>query len=201
MTAAKRLRLEREEALRLMNGDAPTASSSRGELANARKRAAMSRRALASVGGVNVDAGNDGGSGPCPSTDAAAAAETGDAKGGDAAPPRGDPREGDATPLDREDPADATVADDAPAAAAGAGTSLLEQAALLRKQRDSLSHGEQTALQRRQDEDRILKEASHVQTNALQAASELAVSPAGPRGGGGGVGEDAEEVAHPRGGE
>ena len=55
-----------------------------------------------------------------------------------------------------------------------AGTSLLEQAALLRKQHDALSSNEQVSLQRRQDEDRILKEASHVQTNALQAASELA---------------------------
>ena len=54
------------------------------------------------------------------------------------------------------------------------GTSLLEQAAALRRQHDSLSTNEQVSLQRRQDEDRILKEASHVQTNALQAASELA---------------------------
>jgi ATP-dependent RNA helicase DDX41 len=59
-------------------------------------------------------------------------------------------------------------------AAAVTGASLLEQAARLKKQREALSTTEQLALQRQQDEDRILKEASHVQTNALQAASELA---------------------------
>ncbi|EJK69601.1 hypothetical protein THAOC_09127, partial [Thalassiosira oceanica] len=61
-----------------------------------------------------------------------------------------------------------------PREAEAGGTSLLEQAALLKRKHDALSQREQDAIQRRQDEDRILKEASHVQTNALQAASELA---------------------------
>ena len=56
----------------------------------------------------------------------------------------------------------------------GAVTSLLEQAEALKEKRDLLSEAERNALDKKGDEDRILREASQVQTNALQAASELA---------------------------
>ncbi|KAL7549879.1 hypothetical protein ACHAWF_013136 [Thalassiosira exigua] len=129
----------------------------------------MSRRALASVGG-----GGGGGGLDEPDLDDPKAAEEREAivAGGSNSPPRSDARRNDAP----DDPdADPSLQDEPPApAAAAAGASLLEQAALLKKQHESLSHAEQAAVQRRQDEDRILKEASHVQTNALQAASELA---------------------------
>ena len=44
----------------------------------------------------------------------------------------------------------------------------------MKRQRESLTDSQCLALQRKVNEDRIMKEASHVQTNALQAASELA---------------------------
>ncbi len=53
-------------------------------------------------------------------------------------------------------------------------TSLLKQAALLKRQRESLTDHQRLAMQRKTNKDWILREASHVQTNALQAASELA---------------------------
>eukprot|EP00978_Attheya_sp_CCMP212_P034027 scaffold140579_cov55-Attheya_sp.AAC.2 len=52
--------------------------------------------------------------------------------------------------------------------------SLLEQAADLKEKRLALSETERKALTQKEEEARILKEASKVQTNALQAASELA---------------------------
>eukprot|EP00584_Thalassiosira_punctigera_P020301 CAMPEP_0172552846 /NCGR_PEP_ID=MMETSP1067-20121228/47227_1 /TAXON_ID=265564 ORGANISM="Thalassiosira punctigera, Strain Tpunct2005C2" /NCGR_SAMPLE_ID=MMETSP1067 /ASSEMBLY_ACC=CAM_ASM_000444 /LENGTH=724 /DNA_ID=CAMNT_0013340915 /DNA_START=39 /DNA_END=2213 /DNA_ORIENTATION=+ len=172
MTAAKRLRMEREEALRLMgaSADAPNGGRTLEGVANARQRVAMSRRALASVGS---GAGSNGGGESSRAKDeprdlelegnveeeTSASIEDGD---------RGKSPYGD---VEKEG---ASHNDDRPNPTAGAGTSLLEQAALLKKQHDALSRTEQDALQRRQDEDRILKEASHVQTNALQAASELA---------------------------
>ena len=50
-------------------------------------------------------------------------------------------------------------------------TSLLEQATALKQ---SLTASEREALAQKEEENRILKEASNIQTNALQAASELA---------------------------
>ena len=52
--------------------------------------------------------------------------------------------------------------------------SLLEQAADLKAKRDAMTETERNASRRDEEESRILKEASKVQTNALQAASELA---------------------------
>jgi ATP-dependent RNA helicase DDX41 len=110
-------------------------------------RAALSRRALASVG--------DGSSGRA-NSDAKSAAV--DAKKEDAAT-----KEEEQVTKSQDDKESAPKT-----------SSLLEQAALLKKQHDSLTTQDRSALQRQQDEERILKEASHVQTNALQAASELA---------------------------
>ena len=164
MTAAKRLRLEREEALQLMNdggggngkGNYSAEGGSNG-VANARQRAAMSRKALASVGG-----GGSGGGGDIMKN----------GQEDDQGKKEANINDGSV----EEDNDDLQVNEDAATSEKQptAGTSLLEQAALLRKQHDALSSNEQVSLQRRQDEDRILKEASHVQTNALQAASELA---------------------------
>ena len=53
-------------------------------------------------------------------------------------------------------------------------TTLLEQAEALKQKREALSDAERAALARKEEEARILREASQVQTNALQAASELA---------------------------
>jgi len=152
MTAAKRLRLEREEALQLMNRkDGDNNQEVDGGVANARQRAAMSRKALAGVGG------NSGGDVQVKDEDSS---------------DKPDDNNEDDTSNGQQTDEQTKEQNNKPAAASG--TSLLEQAALLRKQHDSLSTTEQVSLQRRQDEDRILKEASHVQTNALQAASELA---------------------------
>ena len=156
MTAAKRLRLEREEALQLMNRkDGDNNQEVDGGVANARQRAAMSRKALAGVGG------NSGGGDLQVKDEESSDKATGD-NNYDGKSPKDDTSNEQQTDEQNNKPASAS------------GTSLLEQAALLRKQHDSLSTTEQVSLQRRQDEDRILKEASHVQTNALQAASELA---------------------------
>ena len=178
MTAARRLRTEREEALRMAKdannvmatsastndggGGGGSAGGVGGSINEKRRAAAMSRRALASVGngGSNVVApplagGDD------------------DYDSGPAVLPsgNGDDDDGD------EDPAAVearTTTSTTTSAGGGAATSLLEQAALLKRQRESLTDSQRLALQRKTDEDRILREASHVQTNALQAASELA---------------------------
>lgn len=171
ITAAKRLRREREEAMQLISGSTNISSSSysaKGSdkgldegVANARQRAAMSRRALASVGGNNSIDNNIGNEAPSEDDDQEQFKS-------------GTTRDGNEREASQSnDDAFHTNPTDAMAAAT-TGTSLLEQAAHLKKQREALSNTEQLALQRRQDEDRILKEASHVQTNALQAASELA---------------------------
>jgi hypothetical protein len=166
MTAAKRLRMEREEAMQLMNDNSSMNSSTNKGIvdegvANARQRAAMSRRALASVGGNNNSVDNTVNQVLDGSNDQELV-ESGNIRGGNESEDsqNDDTFHADPTPL--------------PPAAAVTGASLLEQAARLKKQREALSTTEQLALQRQQDEDRILKEASHVQTNALQAASELA---------------------------
>jgi len=176
MTAAKRLRREREEALRLMNGNDAANESSVEGVANARQRAAMSRRALASVGGGNAGVENidDGGGDPNQQKDEPKDLANDVMKEREASINAGIQSQSpsrDTSQKEDHNP-DSTANKNTPAGAAG--TSLLEQAALLKKQRESLSQIEQSAMQRRQDEDRILKEASHVQTNALQAASELA---------------------------
>ena len=171
MTAAKRLRMEREEAMQLMMNDGVnSSSSSKGVdegVANARQRAAMSRRALASVGGGSID------------NIVNQVSEANDQEQLESGITIRDGNEFESSQHNNDDafhnanPATIPPAT-APATAVTTGTTLLEQAALLKKQREALSTTEQLALQRRQDEDRILKEASHVQTNALQAASELA---------------------------
>lgn len=177
-TAAKRLRQEREEALRLMNAGSNDASGAAekddgnaNSVANARMRAAMSRRALASVGSgggkINntdeadrLDDVNDG------EKDAIDHQESSNHRQHESSKDKESNNNDD----DRQEKDDGENEEDTAAAA----TSLLQQAALLKKQHQNLSNLEQAALQRREDEERILKEASHVQTNALQAASELA---------------------------
>ena len=176
-TAAKRLRQEREEALRLMNDAADENHGDGGKndhssVANARMRAAMSRRALASVGSTSGAAVSGNGN----NTDAAN--ELHDNNGEKDANEQKNTNEDDQGEQEdesnnndnRQEKDDEENKEDTAAAA----TSLLQQAALLKKQHQNLSNLEQAALQRREDEERILKEASHVQTNALQAASELA---------------------------
>ncbi|KAL3797849.1 hypothetical protein HJC23_006887 [Cyclotella cryptica] len=151
MTAAKRLRLEREEALRLMSATAEDNGLDGGS--GARMRAALSRRALASVG--DVSGGNRASNVSDSNKEehkAVTKRSTEDVDKGDVSV--------------QEEKAD--VANPSKAA------SLLEQAAQLKKQHQQLTQQDRVKLQRRQDEERILKEASHVQTNALQAASELA---------------------------
>lgn len=173
-TAAKRLRQEREEALRLMNFGSNKASGAtekddgnNNSVANARMRAAMSRRALASVGST---AGNINNTDEADEVDAINKGEK-EANDQKSNIDRLDESSKDKESNDdnRHEKDDGENEDTAAAA-----TSLLQQAALLKKQHQNLSNLEQAALQRREDEERILKEASHVQTNALQAASELA---------------------------
>ncbi|EED90297.1 DEAD/DEAH box RNA helicase [Thalassiosira pseudonana CCMP1335] len=163
MTAAKRLRLEREEALQLMmnnNGGGQKKKEGGGEPShdgtNARTRAALSRRALAAVGGgtsgkveVNGDGGDDDGD----HFRSSAIKEEQHQQDG--------PEPSSST--QQQQPSSSSKA-----------TSLLEQAAQLKKNHSQLTDRDRAALERQQDEERILKEASHVQTNALQAASELA---------------------------
>jgi len=180
-TAAKRLRQEREEALRLMNVDNYNAEGKDGSgskndhnsVANARMRAAMSRRALASVGsGAAVSGNND-----VNNTEADdlhdnnnnGKNDTNEQKNPNNHQEVESPKDKESNNENRQEKDEGKNEDTAAAA-----TSLLQQAALLKKQHQNLSSLEQAALQRREDEERILKEASHVQTNALQAASELA---------------------------
>jgi ATP-dependent RNA helicase DDX41 len=160
-TAAKRLRNEREEALRLMNGGNNNAVGAEGkdDVANARMRAAMSRRALASVGGSGEKK--------------TAADDLEDSDGAKHARDSNNYDHQEESSKDKHDNRQDKEESEHENTAAAA-TSLLQQAALLKKQHQNLSNLEQAALQRQEDEARILKEASHVQTNALQAASELA---------------------------
>lgn len=139
MTAAKRLRMEREQALQMMTDTADNEG-----VGGARMRAALSRRALASVGEKSKPV-------------QAAPVETKEEQ----------PADDGATTDDKSD----TEKEPEPSNNA---LSLLEQAARLKKQHETLNERDRSNLQRQQDEERILKEASHVQTNALQAASELA---------------------------
>ena len=165
-TAAKRLRNEREEALRLMNQSDTNAagtedSKDNNSVANARMRAAMSRRALASIGSSGAAVSGN----KINNTDTATTDDVENNNGGNEDIDTGDK----STKNDESNEEDKEKEE-----ASNAATSLLQQAALLKKQHQNLSNLEQAALQRREDEERILKEASHVQTNALQAASELA---------------------------
>ena len=179
-TAAKRLRQEREEALRLMNVGYNNAeekddngANDHNSVANARMRAAMSRRALASVGNSgaavsgnnvnNTDADDDLHDNNNGEKDTSEQKNTSDHQEEEESSK--DKESNNENQQEKEGENEDTSA---------AATSLLQQAALLKKQHQNLSNLEQAALQRREDEERILKEASHVQTNALQAASELA---------------------------
>lgn len=157
-SAAKRLRNEREEALRFMNGAAEAVDND-GDGGNIRKQMAMSRRALASVGSSGAAISGDEKIGHQHEQQQESTLDDNcDNNVDNQDDPLGD---GGEEENDEED-------------AAAAATSLLAQAHQLKKQHENLSSLEMAALQRQQDEERILKEASHVQTNALQAASELA---------------------------
>ena len=140
MTAAKRLRMEREQALQMM-----AVSGENDGAGGARMRAALSRRALASVG------------------------ESKPIK------PSADTKDEEGEPASKEEPKEeGRASKEEPETTSTNALSLLEQAARLKKQHEALNETDRSNLQRQQDEERILKEASHVQTNALQAASELA---------------------------
>lgn len=112
-----------------------------------RVREAKARKALASLGSGGAKKSDDTDEDEKESADTAAAKRDGDTDGED--------QEDDAN--DEE-----------------AVTTLLEQAAALKQKREALSESERAALARKEEEERILREASQVQTNALQAASELA---------------------------
>lgn len=139
MTAAKRLRMEREQALQMMT-DAVDKDGGPGA---ARMKAALSRRALASVGESKHS-------------------EPSETK---------EEQHVNEKHLDQDD--DGSAEENEPKVSSNP-VSLLEQAAHLKKQHEALNETDRSNIQRAQDEERILKEASHVQTNALQAASELA---------------------------
>ncbi|KAL7504530.1 hypothetical protein ACHAXN_002174 [Cyclotella atomus] len=138
MTAAKRLRMEREQALQMMTGAAENEGAG-----GARMRAALSRRALANVG---------------------------ESKSKPVTAPAVEEKKDESA--DKEDDQDEKSVEKEKTKTNA--LSLLEQAARLKKQHEALNERDRSDLQRQQDEERILKEASHVQTNALQAASELA---------------------------
>ena len=169
MTAAQRLRKEREEALALrLTTSGTRVGKEEGEVggdgdavAEKRRATALSRRALASVkSGNNDDIGHD------------------DDDEGDIPPSRNNNNSNNNSNNDDHDDVDEENNSNNHSiekrTKSTNTTSLLEQAALLKRQRDSLTDAQRLTLQRKVDEDRILKEASHVQTNALQAASELA---------------------------
>lgn len=151
MSAAKRARMEREAALMEASGlDPSEAGFEDGPSSNStsdRVREAKARKALASLGSGGAKKSDDTDEDEKESADTAAAERDGDTDGED--------QEDDAN--DEE-----------------AVTTLLEQAAALKQKREALSESERAALARKEEEERILREASQVQTNALQAASELA---------------------------
>lgn len=135
VSAAKRLRMEREEVLRSITGEPTTAGDEAASGGGDRTTMAKGRKALAAVGTSG-------------STNITNPTSDSDDEGGDR----------HASEQEEEDP-DATA------------QSLLEQAARLKQ---TLTAAERQALAKKDEETRILKEASKVQTNALQAASELA---------------------------
>jgi len=186
VTAAKRLRLEREEALRLLSseqnasegvdgGDGAGKGGLEEGVAKSRMRAALSRRALASVGG-------SGSGGPVKAEKDDGADGDEDGRGSDRdekQPDQIDNKDRSHEEVEEEKEVDekrdkTNTNSDAAKSASRNAPSLLQQAALLKSRHSQLTSQERSALQRQQDEQRILKEASHVQTNALQAASELA---------------------------
>ena len=144
VSAAKRMKMEREEVLKSVTGEnvegAGEGGGGGGRGGLDRKTVAKSRKMLAAMGSNathgNDDAGSDGSRNQN--------GENGE-KGGNG-----------------------TEEDEDPNVAA---QSLLEQAARLRQ---SLTTAERENLAHKEEENRILKEASKIQTNALQAASELA---------------------------
>ena len=182
-TAAKRLRNEREEALRLMTGGNNNAVGDEGNdsigadnnnsVVNARTRAAMSRRALAAVGEKSGASGNNNTAADDLDDNDGAKDARDDSSNNNNQHNRQESSSKDNKQSNEEQhPQEKEEGENENTAAAA--TSLLQQAALLKKQHQNPSNLEQVALQRQEDESRILKEASHVQTNALQAASELA---------------------------
>ena len=150
MSAAKRARMEREAALMEVSGLDPSEAGFEdgpSSSTSERVREAKARKALASLasgGAKKSDEADEDGKEP---------ADTNALK-----------RSGDADGEDQEDDASDEEA----------VTTLLEQAEALKQKREALSESERAALARKEEEERILREASQVQTNALQAASELA---------------------------
>ncbi len=155
ISTAKRLRLEREAVL---GGDTidGTRSGGNGDDIAGLDRSAMakSRKKLAAVGttGTGGD-GGDGGGGEY-------------AEGGGQHRSDDDERNVNNSPPQQQEEEEED--DEDPDAAA---QSLLEQAAKLKQ---SMTAVERQKLAQKEEENRILREASKVQTNALQAASELA---------------------------
>ena len=150
MSAAKRARMEREAALMEASGVDPSAMGADVEdgpsSSSDRVREAKARKALASLGsgGAKKSEGSDD-------------EEKEEAVDRGAVKKSGDTDDEDDGANDEE-----------------AVTTLLEQAEALKQKREALSESERAALARKEEEERILREASQVQTNALQAASELA---------------------------
>ena len=147
VSAAKRMKMERDEVLKSVGGENFESDENRGSGQASqqqldRKTVAKSRKLLAAMGSnanqTNSEAGSDG--------EGNANGNSGELSG-----------DGNET----EEGEDPNVA----------AQSLLEQAAKLRQ---SLTVAERENLAHKEEENRILKEASKVQTNALQAASELA---------------------------
>ena len=150
MSAAKRARMEREAALMEASGVDPSAMGADVEdgpsSSSDRVREAKARKALASLGsgGAKKSEGSDD-------------EEKEEAVDRGAVKKSGDTDDEDDGANDEE-----------------AVTTLLEQAEALKQKREALSESERAALARKEEEERILREASQVQTNAQQAASELA---------------------------
>lgn len=150
MSAAKRARMELEAALMEASGLDPSEGGFEDGPSNStsdRVREAKARKALASLGSAGAKKSDD------TDEDGKEPADTNAAK-----------RSGDTDGEDQEEDANDEEA----------VTTLLEQAEALKQKREALSESERAALARKEEEERILREASQVQTNALQAASELA---------------------------
>mmetsp|Transcript_16949 Transcript_16949/g.25498 ORF Transcript_16949/g.25498 Transcript_16949/m.25498 type:complete len:295 (+) Transcript_16949:446-1330(+) len=144
MSAAKRMRMEREAIMTSVNGDGNGGNDNGDDQESGADRMSMakSRKMLAAMGDSS---GNPN--------------STGD---GD-----GDGNGNDNDDNDNDDDGNNTEEEDPNAAA----QSLLEQATKLKQ---SMTAAERAQASHKEEETRILKEASKVQTNALQAASELA---------------------------
>lgn len=165
-SAAQRIRMEREAALLAATGGG-VSGGGEGGAEGERARGAKSRKLLAAVGGgggfsdlvgsTKEEEDIEGDRGGAPAKDEGGRpSKNEEPENGEGSKKKEGPKE------EEEEDADA------------AATSLLEAAAALKSQREALSESERAELARKEEEQRILREASQVQTNALQAASELA---------------------------